>query len=229
MTQPNQQPSPDQWRTFFRACDARPVSAGARMRNENETAWRLRGERCELCGVSLARRELTVAPLIPAALGGHAGFGNGMNCCQPCADSCRYIDALPLIEAPAEFQERLMERRTAALAGSLNESTPARLNRAAREEVLARRWAYPRTVVHIDAGAGLLGFQRAFTPNPLLGALCMVIRGTGAVLGEMRERRWVGLYVAPGDVGAVAGALVERNALTIRLATVKSEEAVVTG
>lgn len=217
MTQPNPQPTPDQWRAFFRDCAARPVSAGARMRNETENAWRLRGERCELCGVALARGELSVSPFIPAALGGHAGFGNGMNCCPACAAAARHTDALPLIEAaPQEFRERLMERREAALAGSLNEEIPAGLNRAGREEVLARRWAYPRTVVHIDAGAGLLGFQRAFTPDPLLGALVMVVRTTRTVLGQMQERRWAGLHVAPGDVGAVACALVERNAVIVK-------------
>lgn len=214
MTQPNPQPTPDQWRDFFRACAARPISAGARMRQETEVAWRLRGTRCELCGVALARGELTVAPLIPAALGGYAGFGNGMNCCPACAAAARHIDALPLVEtAPQEFQERLMERRTAALADSLNEETPAGLNRTGREEVLARRWAYPRTVVHIDAGAGLLGFQRAFTPDPLLGALVMVVRATGTVLGQMQERRWAGLSVAIESIEKTTQALVTRNIL----------------
>lgn len=218
MTRPDPHPTPEQWRTFFRACAARPVSAGARMRYEKETAWRLRGERCELCGVVLTRGELVVAPLIPATLGGHAGFGNGMNCCPACADTCRHVDALPRIDsAPAEFRGRLMERREAALAGSLNEPTPAGVNRAGREAVLAARWAYPRTVCHIDAGAGMLGFQRAVTPTPLLGALVMMVRSTGAVLGSVEKRRWAGLSVAPGAIEGVARGLAERNALMVEV------------
>jgi len=224
MTQPDLQPTPDQWRTFFRACAARPISAGARMRGEKEAAWRLRGERCELCGVVLTRGELVVAPLIPATLGGRAVFGNGMNCCPACADGCRHIDALPLIDsAPAEFRERLMERREAALAGSFNEPTPGGLNRAGREALLAARWAYPRTVCHIDVAAGLLGFQRAFTPDPLLGALVMVVRATGAVIGDTQERRWAGLHVAPDTVAFTLGALTRLNVLKRRQEPTRKE------
>ncbi|WP_369927559.1 hypothetical protein [Xanthomonas sp. NCPPB 2632] len=137
-----------------------------------------------------------------------------MNCCPDCSAQCRLIDALPCVEtAPENTRARLMERREAVLAGSLNEPVPGRLNRDGREAVLRERWQYPRSVAHVDAGRGMVGFQRVYAPDALVGVLGMVIRSATGVTGQIQERRWVGLSVDPGAFDGVARALVERNVL----------------
>lgn len=68
-----------QWRDFFAACAANPLAGGARMRSEKELSWRLRGAACELCDEPLDRQSFHVVPIIPVALGGHAGFAKAWN------------------------------------------------------------------------------------------------------------------------------------------------------
>lgn len=75
------------------------------------------------------------------------------------------------------------------LAGCLNEAVPRRLNKERREAVLRERWQFPRTVMHVDAGHGMVGLQRPYTPDALAG-----------VLG-MQLRRAVGAAVAVGNGG----------------------------
>jgi hypothetical protein len=137
-----------------------------------------------------------------------------MSLCPGCADKARNLDALPLIEvAPENIRARLLERREAVLAGSLNEAVPGRLNREGREGVLRERWQYPRSVAHLDAGRGMVAFQRAYAPDALVGALGMQLRAAVGAAVAVTERRWVGLTVPVERWAEAAALLVGRNVI----------------
>jgi hypothetical protein len=139
-----------------------------------------------------------------------------MNCCPDCSAQCRLIDALPCVEtAPENTRARLLERREGVLSASMNEPVPGRLNREGRETVLRERWQYPRSVAHVDAGRGMVGFQRLYTPDALVGVLGMRLKIAAGATVAMTERRWVGIMV-PVERWAEAQALLAGRNVIVR-------------